>query len=77
VLDGQGQVIELLRADEARALVTSGAIAGGMIPKVQAALTAAAGGTRTVVLDGRQPHALREALAGGLAGQRGTGTLIG
>jgi acetylglutamate kinase len=48
-----------------------------MIPKVQAALTAADGGTRTVVLDGRRPHALRESLAGGLAGQRGTGTLIG
>jgi acetylglutamate kinase len=76
VLDGQGKVIELLRAGEARALVASGAIAGGMIPKVEAALTAAAGGARTVVLDGREPHALREALAGSLAGQGATGTVI-
>ena len=63
VLDGQGRVVERLAADEARALAASGAIVGGMIPKVDAALTAAAAGTRAVVLDGRRPHALREALA--------------
>jgi acetylglutamate kinase len=71
VLDSQGRVMKRLLAEEARALMCSGAIAGGMIPKVEAALTAAGGGTRTVVLDGRRPHALRKALEG-----RAIGTAI-
>jgi acetylglutamate kinase len=72
VLDGRGLLMERLSAGEARALVAAGTIAGGMIPKIEAALAAAAGGTRTVVLDGRQPHALRAALAG----RKPLGTLI-
>jgi acetylglutamate kinase len=39
-----------------------------MIPKVEAALAAAAEGTRTVVLDGRRAHALREAIDGQAVG---------
>jgi len=76
VLDGRGQLIERLPTGEARALVATGAIAGGMIPKVEAALAAAAGGTRTVVLDGRQPHALQAALTGRQPGRAVTGTVI-
>jgi acetylglutamate kinase len=72
VLDGEGRVVERLPAEEARALVGSGTVAGGMIPKVEAALAAAAGGTRTVVLDGRRSHALREAFEG-----QAVGTVIG
>lgn len=72
VLDGQGRLMKQLLAGEARALVATGAIAGGMIPKIEAALVAAAGGTRTMVLDGRQTHALRAALAG----REPSGTLI-
>lgn len=64
VLDGQGETITQLSATEAHAMIATGAIAGGMIPKIEAALVAAAGGTRTVVLDGRQAHALHAALAG-------------
>jgi acetylglutamate kinase len=48
-----------------------------MIPKVEAALTAAAGGTRTVVLDGRRPHALREAVVEDPSGKKAAGTIIG
>jgi acetylglutamate kinase len=68
VLDGKGGALEHLSASEARALVRSGTIAGGMIPKVEAALAAAEVGARTVILDGRRPHALRDALAGRTAG---------
>jgi acetylglutamate kinase len=75
VLDSQGRVVERLPAKEARALVASGTIAGGMIPKVEAALIAAAGGTRTMILDGREPHALCEAMAG-RPGQRAMGTVV-
>jgi len=76
VLDGEGRVMKHLSAEEARALVSAGTIARGMIPKVEAALAAAAGGTHTVVLDGRRPHALREALEGRLPGQGSEGTVI-
>jgi acetylglutamate kinase len=76
VLDGEGRVLEHLPAEEARALVGSGTIGGGMIPKVEAALAAAAGGTRAVVLDGRRPHALRDALGGRLPSQGAVGTVI-
>lgn len=72
VLDGEGRVVEQLPAEDARALVGSGTIAGGMIPKVEAALAAAAGGTRTMVVDGRRPGALREAVQG-----QAVGTVIG
>jgi acetylglutamate kinase len=68
VLDGEGGALERLSAEEARALVKSGTIAGGMIPKVEAALVAAGVGTHTMILDGRRPHALRDALAGRTAG---------
>jgi acetylglutamate kinase len=64
VLDSQGRLIEKLLPSDARALVAAGTIAGGMMPKMEAALIAAAGGTRTVVLDGREPHALRAAVSG-------------
>ena len=76
VLDGEGQVIAHLPAKEARSLVGSGTIAGGMIPKVEAALAATAGGTRTVVLDGRRPHALREAVEERLPDGGTLGTVI-
>ena len=68
VLDSEGRVIKRLPSEEARSLVGSGTIAGGMIPKVEAALAAAAEGTRTIVLDGRRAHALREAIDGQAVG---------
>jgi acetylglutamate kinase len=44
-----------------------------MIPKVEACLRACDGGTRTAVIDGRQPHALLAAVQQG----RFLGTTIG
>jgi len=71
VLDGQGHVLARLSPMEAQQLLKAGTVTGGMIPKVEAALAAAAGGTRAVILDGRRSHALRSALGG-----RGGGTVI-
>jgi acetylglutamate kinase len=52
-------LLPLVVADEARRLIAEGAIAGGMIPKVEACLRAAEGGVaRTHIIDGRVPHAL-------------------
>jgi len=52
-------VVSFAEAAELEALVQSGAISGGMRPKVEACLRAAAGGVeRTHILDGRTPDAL-------------------
>ncbi|MDZ4278662.1 MAG: hypothetical protein U1B78_05930, partial [Dehalococcoidia bacterium] len=61
-------------AAEAEALITNGAISGGMIPKVDSALRAAAAGVPTLIGDSRQEGALRALLDRGEA--EGPGTRI-
>lgn len=59
VKDGNGQVISSLSSAEADRLTDEGVIDGGMIPKVQCALEALAGGVRKAhILDGRRRHAV-------------------
>jgi acetylglutamate kinase len=59
VLDGDKQLIPTLSAAHAQALIESGVIAGGMIPKVETCLQAVQLGVEAaVVLDGRVPHAI-------------------
>jgi acetylglutamate kinase len=68
ILDGQRQVVERLSAEQAAAMTEAGTIGGGMLPKVQACLRAAAGGTKSLIIDGRRPSALKAALEGQIAG---------
>ena len=74
VLNADNQLLELLSETEAKDLITQGVISGGMLPKVQCALDAVAGGVRTATIsDGRVPHAtLLETVT-----DRGVGTQIG
>ncbi|MGD9892133.1 MAG: acetylglutamate kinase [Dehalococcoidia bacterium] len=65
-----GDFVSELTADECTALIESGAIGGGMIPKVEACLRAAEAGAEALIIDGRQPHALRSALSGSVVGTR-------
>jgi acetylglutamate kinase len=65
-----GDLVAALTADECAALIESGAIGGGMIPKVEACLRAADAGAEALIVDGRQPHALRAALSGSASGTR-------
>lgn len=59
VKDGQGQLLSSLHAAQAKGLIQSGVIAGGMIPKVDCALEAVAGGVEKVhIVDGRVLHSL-------------------
>jgi acetylglutamate kinase len=52
-------LLSVLAEDNARAMIASGKIDKGMIPKVEACLTALDGGTeRTHIIDGMLPHAL-------------------
>ena len=59
VLDDSGEVMTGLTATEVDAMVKSGAIHGGMLPKVSCALDAVKSGVRTAhIIDGRVEHAL-------------------
>src|SRR6266851_2081202 len=73
VLDAKAALIPELTAAEARSLIASGIISGGMTPKVETCLDAVAGGVdAAVIVDGRVPHAiLLELFTEG-----GAGTLI-
>lgn len=59
VLDKQGKLISTLDRKQAEDYIADGTIGGGMIPKVQCALDAIAGGVHKVhIIDGRLPHAV-------------------
>jgi acetylglutamate kinase len=54
-----GSLVRSLTADEASTLIEEGVISGGMIPKVDCALDALAGGVKKVhMIDGRLRHAV-------------------
>jgi acetylglutamate kinase len=58
VCDAEGKLIHSLTEDESARLRRDGVISGGMIPKVECALEALAGGVQKChILDGREQHA--------------------
>lgn len=63
-----GRVIASLDADRARALVDDGTIEGGMLPKVEACLVAAAAGCRAAIVATRGVDAVERLLAGDQVG---------
>jgi len=68
VQDSGGNVLPKLSPDEARALIDSGVISGGMIPKVEGCLRALSAVSSTRIVDGRGEGALLAAVEGGEAG---------
>jgi len=73
VKEESGEVVSQLDSDRARAMIESGTIKGGMIPKVETALGAIDAGVRAVViLDGRLPNAALVELFT----EHGAGTII-
>jgi acetylglutamate kinase len=71
VLDGKGALLPSLSAAEAERLVNTGVAAGGMIPKLEAAIRAASAGCATRIADGTEPGALARILA-----SEGEGTTV-
>ena len=71
VLDSSRRLIPRLTERQARGLMDSRIVAGGMIPKIEACLTALGSGSAARIVDGRRPHALLNAL-GDAAGSPGT-----
>jgi acetylglutamate kinase len=68
IRDSEGNLLRKLIAEEVKSLLASGVIAGGMIPKAEAALTALKATPLVQITDGRLPHALIGAVAGEIAG---------
>jgi acetylglutamate kinase len=64
VLGPDGKMLSHLQASDARSMIDGGIVDGGMIPKVEASLRAAAVGTRALIVDGRRRDALRACLSG-------------
>jgi acetylglutamate kinase len=71
IRDETGETLAALPPQSAAALSEAGVIEGGMIPKVEACLQAAAAGCRSVIADGRAAGALLAAIE-----ERG-GTVVG
>ena len=73
MLDNKEKLISEINTVEAKELVNSGTIHGGMIPKVKTCIDAINNGVRAVViLDGRKPHSILFELFS----DKGSGTLI-
>ena len=68
VLDKDGKLLAVINLKQAKELIDSGTASGGMIPKLNACLIAAAHKTITCIVDGRQPHALINAIESDQAG---------
>src|SRR5207344_2603670 len=63
VRDADGQRLDALTAGEAETLIDAGVIAGGMVPKVRAALGALGwDGAEAIIADSSAPNALDRAL---------------
>jgi len=73
VLDKEGKLIPRLTVTEARSLICDGTISGGMIPKIETAISSVEGGVAAaVILDGRIPHVVLLELFT----EHGAGTMI-
>jgi acetylglutamate kinase len=71
VTDKSGLLISRLAASRAEAMIASGEISGGMIPKINACLRALNAGSVARIIDGRKSHALLEEME-----NSGSGTTI-
>ena len=71
VRDESGNRLDSLTSDEAEALIASGVIAGGMVPKIRAALAALAWeGSEAIIADASAANALERALGDPTFGTR-------
>jgi acetylglutamate kinase len=75
--DGLGQAISRLNLAEAKSMLASGVAFGGMIPKIEAGLTALTTTKVVRIIDGRTAHALLQDIAGKTRQAKSRGTTIG
>ncbi len=65
ISDERGELLPRLSPAQAEALIDSGVISGGMIPKVRACLKALSTALSAHIVDGREPHALVQGIESG------------
>ena len=70
VRDSAGKFLSKLSAAEAKLMIASGVIAGGMIPKVEACLNALSRVPSTQIIDGRSAGALLSAIENNTGGTK-------
>ena len=70
VLDSSNRLMSRLTERQALTLVRSKVIAGGMIPKIEACLSAVKAGGSSYIVDGREPRALDRVVSGHTLGTR-------
>ena len=70
VLDTTRRLIPRLTERQAKGLISSNVAAGGMIPKLEACLTALNSGGVSHIIDGRKPSALIDVVSGATLGTR-------
>ena len=68
VMDAEGTGIESLNAERQGELIEQDVIEGGMLPKLRAGRDALSCGTQVRIVDGRQPHIVRQAVEGEAVG---------
>lgn len=68
IRDSAGNVLSSIEPEKIACMLESGVAYGGMIPKLKACLRAARAGTICRIVDGRQPHALIDAITGSQKG---------
>ncbi len=68
VLNDSGELISHITRQEAQQLVASGVASGGMIPKIEACLSALPSVSMARVIDGRLPHTLIREADGAMEG---------
>lgn len=68
VLDRSGELMNQITRQEAQELVASGVASGGMIPKIEACLSALPSVPMARIIDGKLPHALIREADGAMEG---------
>ncbi len=68
VMDAEGTGIESLNAERQGELIEQDVIEGGMLPKLRAGRDAFSCGAQVRIVDGRQPHIVRQAVEGEAVG---------
>ena len=68
VRSAEGETLARVSREEAERLVASGVVEGGMVPKVEGCLVAAAAGCLSIIADGREERALLSVVEGAAVG---------
>tara|TARA_Y100000590_G_scaffold417756_1_gene517804 strand:- start:2086 stop:2994 length:909 start_codon:yes stop_codon:yes gene_type:complete len=77
VLDSSRRVIKRLTQKQAKGLVESNIVAGGMVPKIESCIKALEEVKETFIVDGRKPHILLECFEKEAGNSFNNGTRVG